>query len=85
MLPELTRKHVADMYYAGELEKEVRAFPHRLNWSFKITDDREEYIKMVVKEIRDKCYKHMPAEICSERGLRTQYTLINDNHCLSLI
>lgn len=79
MLPELTRKHVADMYYAGELEKEVRAFPHRLKWSFKMIGDRDEHIKAILNEIRDKCYEHMPAKKCSERGLYLYTIYTNDS------
>lgn len=75
MLPELTRKHVADMYYSGELEKEIRTSPYRLNnWSFRVSDDREEYIKIILNEIREKCYVHRPAENCPERGKSTLYT-----------
>ena len=69
--PQLTRKHVSDMYYIGELESEARepTHPHRiLEWTFTSDSDRDKYMQLVVAEQSTKKYAHTPSETCKARG-----------------
>lgn len=64
-LPQLSRKHISDMYYTGELESEMRMCPDRLQWCFYKEEDREKHLETVMSE---RMYCHTPADGCAKRG-----------------
>ena len=68
---ELTRKHVAEMFYNGELEKEIRSpvAPERLSWAFKLDCDREMFMQKLEEERAQTVYTHSPSEECLQKGI----------------
>lgn len=51
--PELTRKHVASMFFTRELENEVRDAgrnPDKMCWTFTKNNDTEKYMDNVVSQ-----------------------------------
>ena len=70
-IPQLTRKMVSSMFYAGELEKEIRdpCSVHRMQWTFTYNSDKEEYMKQVVREQSERVYVHTPTPLCTKAGM----------------
>ena len=67
--PQLTRKLVSDMFYTGELEKEIREQPQRLvEWNFVQDSDTEKYLHKIIEEQTKHLYFHTQAPSCPTRG-----------------
>ena len=60
------------MFYAGELESEIRRLSHQerlQQWRFFRDEDREKYLEMVIEDSNKKRYQHEPSDPgCSSRG-----------------
>ncbi len=59
------------MFYAGELESEIRRPSHQervQQWKFVRDEDREKYLEIVIEESNKKRYQHTPSPGCSSRG-----------------
>lgn len=69
--PQLTRKMVSDMFYCGELEKEIRdvRYPERLSWKFNTTNNRDTYLEFIMSFQRQQLYPHVQDKQCTERGM----------------
>uniref|UniRef100_A0A1X7UKL4 CxC5 like cysteine cluster associated with KDZ domain-containing protein n=1 Tax=Amphimedon queenslandica TaxID=400682 RepID=A0A1X7UKL4_AMPQE len=83
---ELTRVHVSDMFFNGELEEE-----HRSNTSFEWTklrkQDREDRLKEVVENMVGISYPHVPTKECTEKACGSCWTIdgnwkLNFPHCM---
>ena len=66
---ELGRKHVSDMFYEGELEKEIRSRAKDQEWKFKTNEDAEKYIVMIEEERSSTLYSHNPSPTCTQKGV----------------
>lgn len=67
---ELTRKHVADMFFHAELEIEARApgTTRLMTWHFKADSDQEKYIKEVNEQEQSILYSHQQSKNCPMIG-----------------
>ena len=67
---ELTRKHVAQMFFTAELESEAwhPGTRHLNNWTFKKDDDREVFMREVIEQAQTSLYPHSPSQDCDQKG-----------------
>ena len=66
---ELGRKHVSDMFYEGELEKEICSRTKDQEWKFKAKEDAEKYMVMIEEERSSTLYSHNPSSTCTPKGV----------------
>ena len=67
---QLTRKHVADMFFQAELEAEARkANTNRLErWRFKRDSDQGLFIEEVIENAQSSLYLHHQSKDCTKKG-----------------
>ena len=68
--PPFSRRQVANMFFKGELEDELRddKYPGRSEWVMCNEGDVEKIMKQVVEEHSEEMYPHHPSKDCSARG-----------------
>jgi len=67
---ELTRKHVSEMFFRGEVEEELRDSPVELETvRFKSDSDIEIFMENVEEGRVTELYPHQPNERCIKKGL----------------
>ena len=66
---ELGRKHVSDMFYFGELEKEIRTRNKEKEWKFKSAVDTEKYMAAIDEERASTLYQHTVSQGCIGSGV----------------
>ena len=94
-LPELTRKHISDMYFNEELELEIRNpdQPRRMAWNFTKNSDREVHVEKIVAEYLQHIITMSPS--CISRGKlnsnfpilcvhKFKFNIIGCDHCFSM-
>ena len=67
---QLTRKHVADMFFHAELEIEARkpSTDRIITWRFKRDGDQEQFIEEVIENVQSSLYLHHQSEDCTKKG-----------------
>lgn len=67
---ELSRKHVAQMFFTAELESEARhpGTTRLNNWTFKKDDDRDMFMREVIEQAQTSLYPHSPSQDCDQKG-----------------
>ena len=69
LLVELTPKIVAEAFYNGEVESELRRIK-RIEYVFRNDSDREVCMEMIEEARRQNIYPHPPSECTEECKLR---------------
>ena len=69
--PELSRKQISQMYFKGEVEKEIRHphYPDRMKWVMKSDGDLDVMMEIIVEEQSSTVYGHQKTPGCPERGM----------------
>ena len=63
----LTRAHVSEMFFNSEMETEVRAKSHRLQWTWICNGDRESFMNKIIDD-EAALYNHSQTPDCVEKG-----------------
>ena len=73
-----TRKQVADMFYKGEIEEELRdeKYPSHCKWVMFKEEDIDMFMKKIVEERSTETYQHHPSKDCPARGMFVQLCLL---------
>lgn len=71
---ELTRKHVSQMYFKGEVEQELRETAR--HFTFKFDGDLENFMRDVERSRVSDLYPHHQNGICTEKGIYTNSVII---------
>ena len=68
---ELSRKQLSQMYFKGELEKEIRHlnYPDRMKWVLKTDEDTDVMMETIVEEQSNILYEHQQMPGCYDRGM----------------
>ena len=68
---QLTRKHVADMFFHAELEVEARkaSTDRIIAWRFKRDSDQEQFIEEVIENAQSSLYLHHQSKDCTKKGI----------------
>ncbi len=71
---EMSRKHVSQMFYRGEVENEARERPQVFEClRFTSDSDVEVFMKAVESRRTTELYAHTRSEVCTLRGKDTTY------------
>ena len=71
---ELTRKHVSQMYFKGEVEQELRETAR--HFTFKFDGDLENFMRDVERSRVSDLYPHHQNRVCTEKGIYTNSMII---------
>lgn len=68
--PSLTHKNVANMYWKGEVEEELRDENHiwRMKWVMNSEGDLDNLMKDIVEEHSGETYTHQQSKDCHAKG-----------------
>ena len=70
----LTRKHISEMFFKAESEKELRepTHPERMSWIVKADDDDiDQFMELIIDDQSKIICNHQPAPDCAARGTIT--------------
>ena len=74
-ITELTRKQLSQMFFKGEIEKEIRnpKYPERMKWVMKADGDIDDMMERVVEEQSQTLYEHQETPHCPDKGSNNYY------------